>query len=162
HEAGALLYYDINFRKSHIPYIPDTLENLQQNSRWSSVVRGRAEDFGYLFGTTDPTEIYEHHIRPLCPYFICTDSHRPIWVFTPHFTLQIPVAPIQTVSTIGAGDNFNAGFLYGIIGHNITKKQLPDLPQETWQQLVAIGQRFSANVCQSIYNYVDEGFDCGI
>lgn len=158
HEAGAILYYDINFRKSHIQDIPATIGNIQENCRLSNIVRGSAEDFGYLYGTTDPTEIYEQHIRPLCPYFICTDGGRPAWVFTPEFTLQIPVAPIKTVSTIGAGDNFNAGFLYGLYQFDVTEQMLPTLSQETWLQITNIGQRFSAHVCQSIYNYVDEGF----
>lgn len=158
HEAGAILYYDINFRKSHIKDIPDTLCNIEENCRLSDVVRGSAEDFGYLYGTTDPQEVYSRFIKPLCPYFICTDGGRPAWVFTPEFTLQIPVAPIKTISTIGAGDNFNAGFLCGLLECNITKTELPALPQESWQKIVNIGQRFSANVCQSIYNYVDEGF----
>lgn len=158
HEAGAILYYDINFRASHIDDIPDTMGNIEENCRLSDVVRGSAEDFGYLFGTTDPQDIYEHHIKQLCPYFICTDGGRPAWVFTPQFTLQIPVSPIQTVSTIGAGDNFNAGFLCGLFEHDVTKQMLSELPKETWLQIVNIGQKFSAHVCQSIYNYVDKGF----
>jgi len=161
HDAGAILYYDINFRRSHIADIPDTLANIEENCRLSTIVRGSAEDFGYLYGTTDAREVYERHIAPLCPLFICTDGPRATWIFTPEFTLQIPVAPIRTVSTIGAGDNFNAGFLCGIVGHNIEKKQFAALPQETWRELVAVGQRFSANVCQNIFNYVDKGFDCG-
>lgn len=158
HEAGAILYYDINFRSSHIADIPDTIGNIEENCRLSTVVRGSAEDFGYLFGTTNPQEIYERHIKHLCPIFICTDGGRPAWVFTPEFTLQIPVSPIQTVSTIGAGDNFNAGFLCGIFSHSITKSMIPTLPQDSWLQIVNIGQRYSAHVCQSIYNYVSEGF----
>lgn len=156
--AGALLYYDINFRASHIKDIPDTIANIEENCSLSSVVRGSAEDFGYLFGTTDPQEVYEKFIKPLCPYFICTDGGRPAWVFTPQFTLQIPVAPIQTISTIGAGDNFNAGFIYATVTRHIHKKDLPTLTQEDWQQIIGIGQRFSAAVCQSINNYVDEDF----
>ena len=158
HDAGALLYYDINFRRSHIADIPDTLANIEQNCRWSTVVRGSAEDFGYLFGTTDPTEVYEKHIAKLCPYFICTDGARPAWVFTPSFTLQMPVAPIQTVSTIGAGDNFNAGFLFALLRQGITRQTFDSLPASTWQQLVGIAQQFSAQVCQSIDNYVPEGW----
>ena len=158
HLAGAILYYDINFRRSHIPDIPETLGNIEQNCRWSTVVRGSAEDFGYLFGTTDPQEIYSQHIQPLCPYFICTDGGRPVWVFTPDMTLQIEVSPIQTVSTIGAGDNFNAGFLYGLLQKGITRPLLSTLSESDWRQLIAIGQQFSAQVCQSVYNYVDEGW----
>lgn len=156
--AGALLYYDINFRASHIKDIPDTIFNIEENCRMASVVRGSAEDFGYLYGTTDPLEVYLQCIKSLCPYFICTNGGRPAWVFTPRFTLQIPVAPIQTVSTIGAGDNFNAGFIYAAVTHHLQKKDLPTLTQEDWRHIVGIGQRFSATVCQSIHNYVDEDF----
>ena len=161
HQAGAILYYDINFRASHIADIPATLGNIEENCRLSTVVRGSAEDFGYLYGTTSPREVYERYIRHLCSYFICTDGPRPVWVFTPSFTLQIPVAAIPTVSTIGAGDNFNAGFLCAIIERSVTQKQMPTLPQEDWQYLIGIGQRFSSAVCQSIYNYVDPDFDFG-
>lgn len=160
--AGALLYYDINFRASHIKDIPDTLCNIEENCRLSSVVRGSAEDFGYLFGTTCPQEIYENHIAHLCPYFICTDGGRPAWVFTPRFTLQIPVEPIQTISTIGAGDNFNAGFIYALVKYQIQKTNLSSLTKEEWQKIVGIGQSFSAAVCQSIYNYVGKEFVGGI
>lgn len=158
HQAGAILYYDINFRASHINDIPQTLGNIQENCRLSSIVRGSAEDFGYLYGTTNPQQIYTQYIQPLCPYFICTDGSRPAWVFTPNFTLQIPVAPIQTISTIGAGDNFNAGFIYALISQQIGLQQLSTLSQAQWQHIVGIGQRFSAAVCQSIYNYVDTQF----
>jgi len=157
-KAGAILYYDINFRASHQADIPDTMGNIEENCRLSDVVRGSAEDFGYLYGTTRPQEIYDRYIKALCPYFICTDGGRPTWIFTPNLTIQIPVEPIQTVSTIGAGDNFNAGFLYGMVERNLTRQQLHNATAEDWKSLVSTCLKFSAHVCQSIYNYVDPDF----
>ena len=159
HDAGAILYYDINFRRSHIADIPDTLANIEENCRLSTIVRGSAEDFGYLYGTTDAREVYERHIAPLCPLFICTDGPRATWIFTSQFTLQIPVAPIRTVSTIGAGDNFNAGFLCGLLNKGITPREFPTLTTTVWSELVLLAQQFSKQVCQSVYNYVDEGWE---
>lgn len=158
HDAGSILYYDINFRASHIPDIPAVMSNIEENCRLSDIVRGSAEDFGYLFGTTDPQIIYDRHIRPLCPTFICTDGGKPAWIFTPKSKVRIPVVPVQTVSTIGAGDNFNAGFLYGIVEQGIKKERLRNASTDVWQSLATSGQRFAAHVCQSIYNYVDPGF----
>jgi fructokinase len=157
-KAGSILYYDINFRASHIADIPETLANIEENYRLSDVVRGSAEDFGYLYGTTDPQTIYEKYIRQHCPNFICTDGARPVRIFTPSVSLQIPVLQVQTVSTIGAGDNFNAGFLYGLVERGLLKNQINNATAETWQYLIETGQQFSRHVCQSMYNYVDKDF----
>lgn len=157
-DAGAFLYYDINFRKSHIQDIPDVMDNLVENMRLATVVRGSAEDFGYLYGTTDPREVYDKHIRQHCQNFICTDGAGPIRIFTPAFyEAQIPTQRLDNVvSTIGAGDNFNAGFVYGLVRDGIAAQQLATWP--VWLPLIETGQRFSAHVCQSLDNYVDLSF----
>ena len=158
HDAGAFLYYDINFRKSHIADIPLVKENLEENMRLATVVRGSAEDFGYLYGTTDAREVYDRHIRQHCPHFICTDGAGPIRLFSPAFyEAQIPTERLDNVvSTIGAGDNFNAGFIYALVRDGITPEKLTTWP--VWLPLIETGQRFSAHVCQRIENYVDIAF----
>lgn len=161
HESGAILYYDINFRKTHIKDIPATLENIKENCRLSDIVRGSAEDFGYLFGTTDPAEIYEKHIKMLCPNFICTNGGSSIEVFCGknHYTYKVP--RVKTVSTIGAGDNFNAGITYGLVSLKVFKESADKtlgLDAATWKLLTTTAKKFSANVCRSIYNYVDKDF----
>jgi len=158
HDAGAFLYYDINFRKSHIADIPQTIGNLEENMRLATVVRGSAEDFGYLYGTTHPREVYDRHIRQHCQNFICTDGAGPIHLFSPAFyEAQIPTQKLDNVlSTIGAGDNFNAGFVYGLVRDEVTAKDLTTWP--VWLPLIETGQRFSAHVCQSLDNYVSEEF----
>ena len=158
HRTGAIIYYDINFRKSHIKDIPETLGNIIENFEFADVVRGSSEDFGYLFGTTDPQEVYENHIKQHCKNFICTDGGKPLSLFTPKVSAKFPAKQIKTVSTIGAGDNFNAGFAYGIIENDLTKEELNNAEAETWEKLIASGQKFSAQVCQSIYNYIDKDF----
>jgi len=57
-------------------------------------------------------------------------------------------AGTPVVSTIGAGDNFNAGTVYA----------LTMLGRLDWDAIVPIAHRFSANVVASLYNYVDEDF----
>jgi fructokinase len=63
------------------------------------------------------------------------------------------------VSTIGAGDNFNAGFLYGLLLNGITRSQLEEgLSESQWDSIVEQGTKFSAEVCRSLYNYVSPEF----
>ena len=66
---------------------------------------------------------------------------------------------METVSTIGAGDNFNAGFLFGLIKEGITRSQLEQgLSEEQWDRVIDSGQQFSAEVCRSLFNYVSPEF----
>ena len=44
-EAGAWLYYDVNFRKNHIADLPDVMCNIEENMQLADVVRGSVEDF---------------------------------------------------------------------------------------------------------------------
>lgn len=158
-ERGAILYYDVNFRASHLKDLPRTAAYIVENMQQASVVRGSAEDFEILFGSKDVDAIYKEHIEPYCPCFIYTDAARPIQLRTPAVAASFPAKAIETVSTIGAGDNFNAGFCYALLKENVMRSQcLGNMTVEQWQPLIATGQRFSAAVCQSLDNYVPTGF----
>lgn len=161
HEAGAILYYDINFRKSHIKDLPDVMENIRENIKLCDIVRGSADDFRYLFGMTDAKEIYEKHISPLCPNFIFTSGAEAIEVFSPGVHSVYRPLRCKTVSTIGAGDNFNAGVVYAIVRYCFTKDDAEsafEINEACWELLVRKARRFSAAVCRSLDNYVDENF----
>ena len=141
-KAGAWLYYDINFRKSHIPDIPNVLPHIEENMRLADVVRGSKEDFEYLYGLSDADAIYEK-VRPFCERFILTDGARSIRIYTPSGCEIFAVQPIETVSTVGAGDNFNAGYIYA-------KLQGLDAPADR----VRMAQRWSQDVCRQIGNNI--------
>ena len=158
HDAGAIIFYDINFRKNHLSDLAETFGSIEENCRLSDFVRGSSEDFGYLFGTSDPQEIYDRHICQLCRNFICTQGAGSVEVFTDGRHLSFPVEDYETVSTIGAGDNFNAGFLYSLLAQGIRRDDIAELSDDVWKILADTAGKFSKNVCKSIFNYVDEDF----
>jgi fructokinase len=61
---------------------------------------------------------------------------------------------IEPVSTIGAGDTFNAGLLYGLWKKGIKREQLKTLDRDTWEGLIATAIQFSRVVCLSYDNYL--------
>ena len=70
-----------------------------------------------------------------------------------------PVSDEAPVSTIGAGDNFNAGVLFGLLKHGITRQMLVQgLSEKQWDQIISYGLRFASESCKSIRNYVDNSF----
>ncbi len=144
HEAGAWLYYDVNFRKNHIAELPDILPNIEENMRLASVVRGSMEDFDYLFDLKDPDTIYER-VRSLCPTLILTDGARAIRVYESDKMTMFNVPKIDTVSTVGAGDNFNAGYIYA---------KLRNLHDQASR--IAMAQRWSQDVCQQLGNNISD------
>jgi len=145
--AGATIYYDINFRESHVKDLPVAMGFIEENCSMADFVRGSSEDFGYLFGTSDGEEIYREHISALCPNLILTRGADPVEIYTTDERLKFPVPAVETVSTIGAGDNFNAGFVYSLISG-----------AGDWERRIEIATKFSSAVCRSVFNYVDKDF----
>ena len=144
HEAGAWLYYDVNFRKNHIADLPDVKDNIEENMTLADVVRGSMEDFWYLYALTDAEEIYSC-VSKHCQKLILTDGAKPIRVFTPEGCETFPVQPVETVSTVGAGDNFNAGYIFAM---------MQGLEKES--DRIEVAQRWSQNVCRQIGNNISD------
>lgn len=157
-QAGAIIYYDVNFRSTHrsdaIKLMPVILENFE----YADILRGSTEDFGNMFSLTDPVRVYREKVAFYCHHFICTDADKDIRLFTPAWDKAYPVEKIPTVSTIGAGDNFNAGVVFGLLKYRIRRDDLSGLSETDWDAVIRCGQDFSADVCQSVNNSVSEAF----
>lgn len=157
-KAGAIIYYDVNFRKTHaheaIKLMPIILENFE----YADIVRGSNEDFGFMFGITDPNKVYQHKVSFYCPRFICTNGGDGLCLRTHNLKKDYPVEPIETVSTIGAGDNFNAGLVFGLLKNRIRKADLDELTEADWDKIIASGMSFSKEVCTSLDNYISKEF----
>lgn len=193
--AGALLYYDVNFRPAHKKDLGNVIDSVEENYGYADFVRGSDQDFMTLYGLDDPDKIYAEKILPHCANFIYTKSIDPVLVFSGSpsssgsiavpalsaasgssassdvsavtsqssmrkahcaiFRKSYPVAKVDAVSTIGAGDNFNAGFIFALHRDGLSTAALAE-PQ--WDSLIAMAQAFSADCCTSMYNYITNAF----
>ncbi|NBH89631.1 carbohydrate kinase family protein [Parabacteroides distasonis] len=157
-ERKAIIYYDPNFRKAHaheaIRLMPTVLENLE----FADIVRGSDEDFQNLYGKTDAEKIYKEHIQFYCDRFLTTHGANGVNLHTRNFTRHFDSPQIQPLSTIGAGDNFNAGIVYGLLKYDVRHADLPSLDQETWEKIIRCGMDLASEVCQSYDNYISKEF----
>ena len=159
-EKGAIIYYDVNFRASHQNEVMKLNANILENLEYADIVRGSQEDFEVMFNKHDAETVYKAQISFYCKNFIYTQGSEPVEVRgTGSFARQYPTTQMETVSTIGAGDNFNAGLVYGLIKNGITHEMLEaGLTAEQWDGLIDLAQQFSANACKSIHNSIDQEF----
>ena len=157
-ERKAIIYYDPNFRKAHaheaIRLMPTVLENLE----FADIVRGSDEDFQNLYGKSDAQEVYKEHIQFYCDRFLTTHGANGVNLHTRNFTRHFDSPQIQPLSTIGAGDNFNAGIIYGLLKYDVRHADLPSLDQDTWRKIIRCGMDLASEVCQSYDNYISKEF----
>ena len=157
-QAGAIIYYDVNFRSTHAHEAIKLMPTILENFEYADIVRGSGEDFGNMFGMTDADSVYQHKVSFYCPRFICTNGGDGLCLRTKTLKKDYPVKSIQTVSTIGAGDNFNAGLVFGLLKNRIRKVDFDELTEADWDKIVASGMSFSAEVCASLDNYISKEF----
>lgn len=155
---GALIYYDINFRSTHVHEAEALRPTIIENFQYADIVRGSTEDFMHMFGIDDAEQAYKEHVSKHCSNMLCTDASGDIRLFTPEIQKSYSVRKIQTVSTIGAGDNFNAGCVYAVMRNNIIREGLVALPEQAWDSIVSMGQTLAAEVCQSYHNSISKEF----
>lgn len=157
-ERKAIIYYDPNFRQAHaheaIRLMPTVLENLE----FADIVRGSDEDFRNLYGKDDTQEVYKEHIQFYCDRFLTTHGANGVNLYTRKFTHHYDSPDIQPLSTIGAGDNFNAGIIYGLLKYNVRHADLPSLDEETWGKIIRCGTDLASEVCQGYDNYISKEY----
>ena len=157
-EKKAIIYYDINFRESHKSEAIKLASTVIENFEYADIVRGSKEDFFHMYGLQEPERIYRDKVKFYCPNFLCTTGGGNITLRTASINKEYFSQQIETVSTIGAGDNFNAGILYALLKYNIRHNDIPTLDEATWDKLVQSGIEFASNVCQSVHNSVSHEF----
>lgn len=160
-QSGALIIYDPNFRKTLLAEINRVRPWIEENIALADIVRGSDEDFNLIFNTDNTRSAYTEVRRAGCNLLIYTANSQAVELMCDAMHLQVEVPPITPVSTIGAGDSFNAGLIYALIHKGIERADLPFLKEENWREMIAAGISFASAVCMQMDNYVPEGFEGG-
>jgi fructokinase len=156
-ENGAIVIYDPNFRMAHASELDELKPLILENMQMACIIRGSDEDFKNIFGAHTPDEAWKLVSR-YCPCMVYTASSEGVHIRTASFSGKFPVRKIKPVSTIGAGDNFNAGMIAAIYRYHITRDQLDKMGEDKWSKIVSSGVEFASDVCLSYENYISLAF----
>jgi len=151
-EQGAFLIYDPNFRKNHLNSIDIYRPLIEENFSLAHLVRGSDEDFENIYPGLDTDEVLLK-IQDFNAYGLVTANSDGVSGLVDGNRFHVEAREIEPVSTIGAGDNFNAGLAYGF---NEQKPAPGDV--ERWKTIVEKAVEFSTNVCLSFDNYISREF----
>ena len=156
-KAGGIVIYDPNFRSAHSSELKKLKPLIIENMKMAGLVRGSDEDFRNIFGTDSPDDAWDI-MKDYCNCMVYTASAKAVYVRTKTFSGKFPVRKINPVSTIGAGDNFNAGMIAAIYNNGITREELDIMGEEKWRDIVSTGVDFATDVCLSYENYISKEF----
>jgi fructokinase len=164
---GAFILYDPNFRKSHLAELGKVRPWILENIGLSGMVRGSDEDFHHIFGVNDAASAFDHVFNAGCPLLVYTKNKAHVEVMSKDFHKSFYVNPINPVSTIGAGDAFNAGIIYAAC--NLFSNTEPfvqpgkvDPKNWLWDHIISTAIGFSSNVCLSLDNYISIDYARGL
>jgi len=148
---GVLILYDPNIRKVHCPLSTQEKEWFLENLSLADMVRGSDEDFKNVFETESLATIYDMVQQQGCRHLFLMKGAGGAFYKNDDVELQIPAKPLQPISSIGAGDTFNAGILYGI------SQRLPlpldNLPAHA-EDIMKTAVEMASEVCMSKENYI--------
>lgn len=155
---NAIILYDPNFRRPHLNELPEIKDDILKNISYASIVRGSNEDFKLIFEADNADEAFDIVKQNGCSFLIYTSSDKSVEFRSEKISFSIPILPVDTKSTIGAGDNFNAGIIYSLIMHDLMNNNLGNVKKELWQSILYIAAKFGSHVCTHFDNYISRDF----
>jgi fructokinase len=157
-ERKAIIYYDLNFRNAHaheaIRFRPVILENFE----YADIIKASTEDIYNIFAKNDARNVYHEHIRFYCKNHITTHGEDGVSLYTNTLSEHFDTPAITPLSTIGAGDSFNAGIIWGLLKYNIGRNDLDTLSKDKWGKIIRHGIDLATEVCLTYDNYISPSF----
>lgn len=156
----AIIYYDLNYRKSHAHESRFLMPSILENFEYADIIKGSDEDFVNIFEEEGAKLIYKEHVEFYCKNFLYTQGAEGLTAFSAGREKTYPANKITPISTVGAGDNFNAGIIYGLCKYDIHREELCNgtVPDKTWDKIIQCAIDFSSFACTTLENYISKDY----
>ncbi len=151
-DQGATILYDPNIRQSHKDDLNALRPFIRENISFADLIRGSDEDFLHIFGSRNPQESF-NAVGNNHKILIYTASSNGVTFISAKGSRVYRVPSITPVSTIGAGDSFNAGIAYNLHREGCTGHPL-DYDLCFWDRAIEQSITLATQVCLSYENYI--------
>jgi len=154
-DLGCIIIYDPNARQQ-VTDQPEIVNKILQNISLATIIKGSNEDFRNIFGLRDGESVHSLISGSGNKVLIYTKGADGAELFTRDFHFKMAAKETKVVSTIGAGDNFSAGIVYGLYNRLIDNILFEELTPHSWDGIMNSGILFASEVCGSSQNYLSE------
>ncbi len=156
--AGAIILYDPNIRKVYRSDIESTRSLVDNNIRYADIIRASDEDMLFIGKCRNADEAYEYVLAAGCECLIYTTAGRGVYLRTPSISKYYKTPAIRPVSTVGAGDSFNAGIVYTLYQEGLAEEKPENISSAAWDLMIGTGIGFATEVCMSTENYISKEY----
>lgn len=144
-----LRIYDPNIRKKCSQGDPAFRQLAINRMYQAHVIKCSDEDLEGMGLTIDK-------LRKMLPgsYIIITRQGDSVRFFHSDRELEVMPPDMQPVSTVGAGDGFNAGMIAALQKYGVKPTNMHALSQEGWKAVIGAGIDAATKVCSRRENYI--------
>ena len=153
-KAGAIIIYDPNYRKVPSSQLPEVRNYISENIAFADIIRGSNDDFRSIFNIHSADDVFKKLTDYNNKLLICTNGGEEVCFRSSYLSFSVDVPDVNPISTVGAGDNFNAGIVYSLSKLAIRQPDLFSLKKEVWKAILNSGITFGSIVCESYDNYI--------
>ncbi|MFA6923314.1 MAG: PfkB family carbohydrate kinase [Bacteroidales bacterium] len=157
-QKKAIIIYDPNYRISNLLDIKKIKPYILKSISLADIIRGSDEDFNHIFNTTNSEKTFDFIQKNNCSNLIYTANKNGVSLHTKNYSKKYKVPTIKPVSTIAAGDSFNAGLIYSILKNKISLEKINSIKPEMWNEVIKTSIDFATDVCLSYENYISKEF----
>jgi len=158
-QAGSCIIYDPNIRQDSIIRNSKQWLKMIENIKIGDIIKASDEDLMALFGQKSPEKLLRSlaEINPEAPAIMTMGASGVLCLWKDEL-IRLPAKRITIKNTVGAGDGFNAGFIYRWVLAGFTKRIIPTISRSGLKKLLQSGILFSSAICTSEKNYIPKGF----
>jgi len=158
HDLGLITFYDPNIRNFLPHEMPEIKKKVEENICLTKILKGSVNDFKAIYDTDHPDALFSLIEKCGVQALLLTSAQNPVELRTKNLSKSYPIPEITPKSTIGAGDNFSAGLIYGFTRQGIGPEHLQNIKEEQWDEILSYAISFSSAVCLSEENYISLDF----
>jgi len=152
---GAIIVYDPNFRAQHLPLLEEVFPFIKENIQLADIVKASNEDFELICKANSAKMAFNWMNDFSSAKLIYTANKNGVHVIIEKESV-FEVPQINPVSTVGAGDTFNAAIAYYLIKEDIKLDEIDNISESQIKNLVEIAVHFSQKVCMTYDNFINE------